>query len=48
MLYIDYVVSDDCTNEDSFFEVCVKCGRCGRKFDEDGVLIEEDEKNEDK
>lgn len=28
----DYRASKDCCNSDSYGIICVKCGRCGRKF----------------
>lgn len=42
---LDYSVSDNCTNENAFGCICVKCGKCGRKFDGGGMLIEESEKD---
>lgn len=39
-LLVDYQVSDDCINSDSYGAVCVKCGRCGRTFTKDGFLKE--------
>lgn len=30
MIYIDYVVSDDCINSNSYGMICVKCGCCSR------------------
>lgn len=35
--YLDYGVNPECENPDSYGEICVKCGQCGRKFD-DGSL----------
>ena len=35
-VFYDYGVSQNCNNPDSFGEVCVKCGNCGRIFDECG------------
>ena len=32
IILYDYEISNDCCNEDSFGEVCLKCGQCGRKF----------------
>jgi hypothetical protein len=29
--YLDYGVSPECENPDSYGEICVKCNRCGRK-----------------
>jgi len=37
--FIDYCVSDNCKRlSDTYGEICIKCGECGRKF-ERGVLI---------
>lgn len=36
--FIDYAPADNCNNEWSYGCVCVKCGKCGRKF-ENGILI---------
>lgn len=36
---IDYEPSENCCNDDSYGAICVKCGKCGRKFI-DGVLWE--------
>ncbi|MBQ0112992.1 MAG: hypothetical protein KBT03_07670 [Bacteroidales bacterium] len=44
MKFIDYNVSKNCNNEDSYGCVCVKCGKCGRKF-KDGILVKEGKKN---
>lgn len=35
--FLDYEPSENCCNDDSFGSLCVKCGKCGRKFI-DGVL----------
>ena len=32
IIFVDYEISDDCCNEDAFGCVCLKCGKCGRKF----------------
>lgn len=32
IIFIDYEISDDCCNEESFGCVCLKCEKCGRKF----------------
>ena len=34
----DYRPADNCSNLDSYGEICVRCGKCGRKFtsQEDG------------
>lgn len=39
-LLVDYQVSDECKNPDSYGIVCVKCGECGRTFTKDGILKE--------
>ncbi len=31
-IHIDYGVSPNCVNPDSYGEICVRCGQCGRKF----------------
>ena len=35
---IDYAPAENCSNIYSFGEICVRCGKCGRKFtpQEDG------------
>lgn len=35
MIFIDYSVTKDCVNPDSYGIICVKCNKCGR-FDEAG------------
>lgn len=30
VIFIDYSVSEDCINDYSFGEICVKCNACGR------------------
>ena len=35
---VDYKPSSICMNPDSYGYICVKCGRCGRKFNR-GVLV---------
>ena len=35
--FIDYSPAENCCNDNSYGMLCVKCGRCGRKFI-DGVL----------
>ena len=42
---IDYAVSDNCENlEQSYGEICVKCGKCGRVFN--GQLMSETDKKD--
>lgn len=36
---VDYKVSPNCINPDSYSYLCIKCGWCGRKFSKDGTLI---------
>ena len=36
---VDYKVSPNCINPDSYYCLCIKCGWCGRKFRKDGTLI---------
>lgn len=40
MLFIDYAVAVECKNEDSLY-ICYKCGKCGRKFDSSGIMIDD-------
>jgi len=40
-VFVDYSVSEQCTNDESYGCVCVKCGDCGRKFNKKGILIKE-------
>lgn len=35
--FADYKPSENCCNDNSYGEICVKCEQCGRKFI-DGVL----------
>ena len=42
-MLIDYMPCEKCCNfRESYGIICVKCGKCGRKF-EDGVLVNGDE-----
>ena len=42
MAFVDYCVAEDCKNlQDSYGEICVKCGKCGRKF-KNGYLQKQD------
>lgn len=40
LIFVDYGVADNCCNNESFGVVCLKCGKCGRKF-VNGFLAEE-------
>lgn len=35
---LDYIPAEECQNNDVWFS-CHKCGRCGREFDENGIMI---------
>ena len=37
---IYYAPCEECANPDTYGTICVKCGACGRKFDDKGVLID--------
>lgn len=39
-LFVDYAPCEECTNPDTYGMICTKCGACGRKFDDKGVLID--------
>ena len=41
-MFIDYIPCRQCENDETWGILCVKCGKCGRKF-EDGVLVNGDE-----
>lgn len=38
-IHIDYGVSEKCNNPHSHGEICVKCGECGREFNEKGLCV---------
>lgn len=38
-MFVDYKPCEECTNPDAYGMICVKCGACGRKFDDKGNLI---------
>jgi hypothetical protein len=40
LIFVDYEIADNCCNDDSFGVVCLKCGKCGRKF-VNGFLAED-------
>jgi hypothetical protein len=42
-VHLDYAPSSECSNPDTYGEICVKCGQCGRKF-KGGLLISSSEK----
>ena len=39
-MFIDYEVAENCENPDSYGMICVKCGKCGRKFNGQVLLSE--------
>lgn len=39
-MFVDYAPCEKCTNPNAYGTICVKCGACGRKFDDKGVLID--------
>lgn len=40
MIFVDYSCAKQCKNiEESYGMICVKCGKCGRKFNNDGVMV---------
>ncbi|MBQ0146236.1 MAG: hypothetical protein KBS51_03890 [Lachnospiraceae bacterium] len=39
MIFTDYIPCMGCDNIETFGAVCVKCGKCGRRFDEYGNCI---------
>ena len=45
MAFVDYGVAENCKNKkQSYGEICVKCGKCGRKF-KGGILISDSKKD---
>ncbi len=44
IIFYDYEISDDCCNKDCLGNVCLKCGKCGRKF-ANGMLQKDDADN---
>lgn len=43
IIFVDYSPSAECKNPETYGEICVKCGECGRTFDENGVIEKEAE-----
>ena len=39
-LHIDYAMAVECKNNEVFHS-CHRCGKCGRKFDSNGIMIED-------
>ena len=42
IIFVDYRTVEWCGNPDAWDGLCMKCGDCGRKFTDDGILIDED------
>jgi hypothetical protein len=40
MIFIDYSIHQECQNEEVYY-TCYKCGKCGRVFDENGIMIKQ-------
>ena len=39
MIFVDYGVSKNCKNlSQSYGEICVKCGKCGRTFEDEELI----------
>lgn len=41
-MFVDYAPCEECTNPYTWGHICDKCGACGRKFDDKGVLIDDE------
>ena len=41
LLFIDYGVCEECSNPDTYGVICVKCGECGRIFNDNGFMIDD-------
>ena len=39
MFHVDYIPAKECKNTESYGMICVKCGKCGRKF-QNGVMVD--------
>ena len=46
MTIFDYSTVEWCRNPDTWDGLCMKCEECGRKFDEHGVMINEEVQDE--
>ena len=38
-MFVDYIPAKECKNEDVVY-TCYKCGECGRKFNECGIMVD--------
>ena len=43
MIFIDYAPCEKCNNPDTFGMTCVKCGECGREFNDAGICTNIDD-----
>lgn len=43
IIHVDYIPSAKCNNSDTWGMICVKCGQCGREFNENGICTNIDE-----
>ena len=42
MIHVSYYRHQECKNEElSYGFICYKCGKCGRKFNEYGIMIQQ-------
>ncbi len=39
-ILVDYAPAKECKNKDVWY-TCYKCGKCGRKFNESGIMIDD-------
>lgn len=39
-MLFDYIPVKECKNKDVWY-TCYKCGKCGRKFNEDGIMVDD-------
>ena len=43
IIHVDYIPYAKCNNSDTWGMICVKCGQCGRVFNERGICTNIDE-----
>ena len=42
MFFVDYCCAKECCNtENEMHMTCYKCGKCGRKFNDAGIMIDD-------
>ena len=39
-IHVDYAPCEECNNTDTYGMMCVKCGKCGRSF-ENGIMVDD-------